>query len=61
MPMLGASIEVFGTRIYTKIKSIGNSQILDRDYTRREEIEIVIKEMADQVGTRLNDLQQKHK
>ena len=61
MPMLGASIEVFGTRIYTKIKSIGNSQILDRDYTRREEIEIVIKEMADQVGTRLRRSAAKHK
>lgn len=36
-----------------KSKSIGNSQILDRDYTRRSEIEIVIKEMADQVATRL--------
>lgn len=40
--------------VYTpKSKSIGNSQILNKDYTRREEIEIVIKEMADQVGTRL--------
>lgn len=36
-----------------KSKSIGNSQILDRDYTRRSEIEIVIKEMTDQVATRL--------
>ena len=36
-----------------KSKSIGNSQILNRDYTRREELEIVLKEMADQVGTRL--------
>ncbi|MBU5584229.1 hypothetical protein KQJ29_31900, partial [Enterococcus sp. S181_ASV_20] len=28
-------------------------QVLNRDYTRRKEIEIVIKEMADQVATRL--------
>lgn len=26
---------------------------MNRDYTRREELEIVLKEMADQVGTRL--------
>ncbi len=36
-----------------KSKSIGNSQVLNKDYTRREEIEVVIKEMADQVATRL--------
>lgn len=34
-------------------KSIGNSQVLDRDYDKANEIEVVIKEMADQVGTRL--------
>lgn len=36
-----------------KSKSIGNSQVLNKDYTRREEIEVVVKEMADQVATRL--------
>lgn len=36
-----------------KSKSIGNSQVLPRDYTNRKEIEVVIKEMADQVATRL--------
>lgn len=36
-----------------KSKSIGNSQVLNRDYTKRAEIEIVIREMADQVATRL--------
>ena len=36
-----------------KSKSIGNSQVLDRDYTKREEIEIVIREMGDQVAGRL--------
>ena len=36
-----------------KSKSIGNSQVLNRDYDKREEIEIVINEMADQVATRL--------
>ncbi|EOL42992.1 DNA polymerase V [Enterococcus phoeniculicola ATCC BAA-412] len=34
-------------------KSFGNSQVLDRDYVRQEEIETVIKEMADQVATRI--------
>ena len=36
-----------------KSKSIGNSQVLNRDYTNKEEIEVVIREMADQVATRL--------
>ena len=34
-------------------KTIGNSQILPYDYTNPQEIELVIKEMADQVGMRL--------
>ena len=42
-----------GQKYKVKSKSIGNSQVLNRDYTRRKEIEIVIKEMADQVATRL--------
>ncbi|MDA3965964.1 Y-family DNA polymerase [Enterococcus thailandicus] len=37
----------------TKEKSYGNSQILPRDYTRRNEIEIVVKEMAEQVAIRI--------
>lgn len=36
-----------------KSKSLGNSQVLDRDYDKKSEIEIVIKEIADQVGSRL--------
>ncbi|MGK0551405.1 Y-family DNA polymerase [Enterococcus faecalis] len=34
-------------------KSYGNSQILPRDYTKQAEIEIVIREMADQVAARI--------
>lgn len=34
-------------------KSYGNSQILPKDYTLQKEIEIVIREMADQVASRL--------
>ncbi|MCK8605700.1 Y-family DNA polymerase [Leuconostoc citreum] len=36
-----------------KSKSFGNSQVLPRDYRKREEIEIVIREMADQVAARI--------
>ena len=36
-----------------KSKSIGNSQVLNRDYTKRDELEIVLREMADQVASRL--------
>ncbi|MGX7029768.1 Y-family DNA polymerase [Vagococcus zengguangii] len=36
-----------------KSKSVGNSQVLPRDYRDAKEIEIVITEIADQVGTRL--------
>ena len=49
----GIDRSFLGEKYVPKSKSIGNSQILNRDYTRQEEIEIVIKEMADQVGTRL--------
>lgn len=42
-----------GQHYKIKEKSIGNSQILPRDYNKAKEIELVIKEMADQVGTRL--------
>ncbi|MGM0164887.1 Y-family DNA polymerase [Enterococcus sp. DIV1059_2] len=36
-----------------KSKSIGNSQVLNKDYTSKKELEVVIKEMGDQVATRL--------
>ncbi|CAM3642071.1 Y-family DNA polymerase [Erysipelothrix urinaevulpis] len=36
-----------------KSKSIGNSQVLNRDYKKRSEIEIILQEMSDQVATRL--------
>jgi DNA polymerase V len=38
-------------------KSYGNSQILPRDYTKSEEIEIVIREMAEQVAARIRKQQ----
>lgn len=36
-----------------KSKSIGNSQVLPRDYTSQSEIEIIIREISDQVATKL--------
>lgn len=42
-----------GEKYEPKSKSIGNSQVLNRDYTKRDEIEVVIREMSDQVATRL--------
>lgn len=39
--------------VKTKSKSYSNSQVLPRDYHKREEIEIVICEMADQVAARI--------
>lgn len=40
-------------RIVPKSKSYSNSQVLPRDYRKREEIEVVIREMADQVASRI--------
>lgn len=40
-------------RIKPKSKSIGNSQVLARDYVQQSEIEIVIKEIGEQVAARL--------
>lgn len=49
----GVDRSFLGTPYKTKDKSIGNSQILPRDYTDQDEIAVVVKEMADQIGTRL--------
>lgn len=38
---------------YPHDKSYGNSQVLPRDYSQRGEIEIVLREIAEQVGARL--------
>ena len=49
----GIDRSFLGQRYEPKSKSIGNSQVLNKDYTRKEELQIVIREMADQVATRL--------
>jgi DNA polymerase V len=38
-----------------KEKSFGNSQILPKDYARKDQIELVLKELAEQVATRLRN------
>lgn len=55
----GIDRSFLGKKVIPKEKSIGNSQVLHKDYTRRNEIEIVIKEMADQVATRLRRINAK--
>lgn len=50
-----------GEQYTPKSKSLGNSQILNRDYTRKDELEIVVREMADQVATRLRREKKKTK
>lgn len=42
-----------GQSYQPKSRSLGNQQILPRDYEKKEEVAIVVKEMADQIGTRL--------
>lgn len=42
-----------GEEYTPKARSIGNSQVLPRDYTSQAEIEIIIREIADQVATKL--------
>ena len=42
-----------GEKYTPKSKSVGNSQVLPRDYTGQGKIEVIIREMADQVATKL--------
>lgn len=42
-----------------KSKSLGNSQVLPRDYKDQKEIELVLKEMAEQVAIRLRRIHKK--
>ncbi|WP_071131095.1 Y-family DNA polymerase [Enterococcus timonensis] len=53
----GIDRSFLGESVTPKSKSLGNSQVLPRDYEKEAEIEIVIKEMADQVATRLRKKQ----
>lgn len=42
-------------RQVAKEKSFGNSQVLPRDYARKDQIELVLKELSAQVATRLRN------
>lgn len=49
----GIDRAIIRNKYQPKAKSYGNSQVLPRDYTRQEEIEIVLREIAEQVATRI--------
>lgn len=49
----GIDRSFLGEMVPVKSHSLGNSQVLPRDYEHKNEIEVVLKEMADQVATRL--------
>lgn len=49
----GIDRSILSEKYQTLSKSYGKSQILDRDYIQQAEIEVVIKEMAEQVAARL--------
>lgn len=49
----GIDRTILADRYVPKSKSIGNSQVLMRDYTKKEEIVIVLREIVEQVASRL--------
>ena len=53
----GIDRSILSEKYQTLSKSYGKSQILDRDYTQQAEIEVVIREMAEQVAARLRSHQ----
>lgn len=57
----GIDRSVLSEKYKPKEKSISNSQILMRNYTKLSEVEIIIREMADLVGSRLRKATKKAK
>jgi len=53
----GVDYSILSETYIPKSTSYGHSQILPRDYTKQREIEIVIREMSDQVASRLRSHQ----
>lgn len=49
----GIDRAVVREKVFAKSKSYGNSQVLPRDYQRAAELEIVIREVAEQVAARI--------
>lgn len=54
----GIDRSFIGQTYTPKSKSVGNSQVLPRDYDVREEVEVVLRELSDQVATRLRKIDQ---
>ncbi len=51
----GIDRTILSEPLVSKEKSLGNSQVLNYDYTNQREIETVISEMADQVASRIRE------
>src|SRR5699024_9865405 len=49
----GIDRSIISHKYHPKTKSYGNSQDIQIDYTKKREIEIVIREIEEQVGTRI--------
>lgn len=49
----GVDRSIISEKYYPIMKNYGNSQILNRDYTDQREIEIVLREIGEQVGARI--------
>lgn len=49
----GVDRSIISEKYVPKSKSFGNSQVLPKNYSNKEEIETVLKELAEQVGARL--------
>lgn len=49
----GVDRSIISHKYHPKTKSYGNSQVLQRDYSQQREIEIVIREIGEQVGARI--------
>ena len=49
----GVDRSIISEKYFPIMKNYGNSQILNRDYTNQREIEIVLREIGEQVGARI--------
>ncbi|APX71438.1 Y-family DNA polymerase [Companilactobacillus allii] len=49
----GVDRSILTQKFHAKSKSFGNSQVLPRDYTKQRDIEIVIREIGEQVASRI--------
>ncbi|WP_278390894.1 Y-family DNA polymerase [Lactobacillus acetotolerans] len=49
----GVDRSIISHKFFPKMKNYGNSQVLTRDYVNQREIEIVLREIGEQVGARI--------